>query len=104
MRRTRAQRRAKRHSAAINKPKKANSQNVRQVNIEDIVVPENRRECNHEVVEELAKSMEIIGLRTPITIRMEKNAKRLILVAGLHRLEFRAIARLAKNRCHYYAR
>jgi ParB/RepB/Spo0J family partition protein len=88
MRKTRAQkRRAKRHSAAVNKLKKTNSQNVRQVNITDIVAPENRRECDHKVVEELARSMEIMGLRTPITIRIQKRTKRPILVAGLHRLE-----------------
>jgi ParB-like chromosome segregation protein Spo0J len=88
MRKTRnRKRRTDRRPPAINKLKSATFQNGKQISIKNIVVPKDRRECNHEVVKELVSSMKMIGLKTPITIRIKKKTNRPILVTGLHRLE-----------------
>ena len=52
------------------------------VKISDIKIGENRRKPKQEVVEELAQSIETVGLLNPITISKDGT-----LIAGLHRLE-----------------
>ncbi len=54
--------------------------------IEDIYVPVKRRgELNPETVRAIAESMLEEGQKLPITVR--RDAGRLVLVEGLHRLE-----------------
>lgn len=53
--------------------------------IDEIVIPDTRREVNAAVVKRLADSIENIGLRHPITVR--KKGEQYVLVAGRHRLE-----------------
>lgn len=54
--------------------------------IEDIHVPVKRQKTlDPEVVNEIAESMLEEGQRTPIWVR--RDAKRFVLVEGLHRLE-----------------
>jgi ParB-like chromosome segregation protein Spo0J len=53
--------------------------------IEDIVIPDGRREVDRAAVKRLADSIESVGLKHPITVR--KHRDQYILVAGLHRLE-----------------
>lgn len=57
------------------------------VSLDDVIVPEGRRELNGAAVAKLASSIEEIGLRHPITVRKERGGDRYVLVAGLHRLE-----------------
>jgi len=52
------------------------------VNINEIIIGDNRRSVNPERVKELAASIQEIGLLNPITITEDK-----YLVAGLHRIE-----------------
>jgi ParB/RepB/Spo0J family partition protein len=62
--------------------------------VDDIDIPDGRRKPSHDKVEQLAQSMEDIGLRTPITVRYypnrpSKNGESddsIVLVAGAHRL------------------
>jgi ParB family transcriptional regulator, chromosome partitioning protein len=51
--------------------------------IDDILIPEGRREVDPAVVKRLADSIESIGLRHPVTVR--KKGEQYILVAGRHR-------------------
>jgi hypothetical protein len=53
--------------------------------IDDIIIPEGRREVDPAVVKRLADSIESIGLRHPVTVR--KKGEQYILVAGRHRIE-----------------
>ena len=54
--------------------------------IEDIYVPaKRRRTLRSKTVDEIAESMLDVGQRTPILVR--RDAKRFVLVDGLHRLE-----------------
>ena len=54
--------------------------------IEDIYVPVKRQKMlNPKVVNEIAESMLEVGQLTPILVRPD--AKRFVLVEGLHRLE-----------------
>ena len=55
------------------------------ITIDDIDIPENRREVNSASVKRLADSIDKIGLRHPITVR--EKGDRYILVAGRHRIE-----------------
>lgn len=55
------------------------------LSIDEIEVPEGRREVGDATVKALADSIDKIGLRHPITVR--KWGERYILVAGRHRLE-----------------
>lgn len=55
------------------------------LSIDEIEVPEGRREVVDATVKALADSIDKIGLRHPITVR--KWGERYILVAGRHRLE-----------------
>jgi ParB family chromosome partitioning protein len=57
---------------------------VRKIAIDAVKVIGTRRPLNEEKVLTLAASMAQIGLRTPITVRMQK--KKVILVSGWHRL------------------
>jgi len=52
------------------------------VNINEIIIGDNRRSVNPERVKELAASIQEIGLLNPVTITEDKR-----LVAGLHRIE-----------------
>jgi ParB/RepB/Spo0J family partition protein len=58
---------------------------------DNVRVPENRRRLNEEAVVELMKSIQKIGVLTPITVRRNADDD-LVLVAGRHRLE--AVQRL----------
>jgi ParB/RepB/Spo0J family partition protein len=53
--------------------------------IDEIVIPDGRREVDPAVVKRLADSIESIGLRHPVTVR--KKGEQYILVAGRHRIE-----------------
>jgi hypothetical protein len=55
------------------------------ITIDDIDIPDSRREVNAAAVKRLADSIDKIGLRHPITVR--EKGDRYILVAGRHRLE-----------------
>jgi ParB family transcriptional regulator, chromosome partitioning protein len=58
---------------------------VVRVRIADIAIPEKCRSINEKALEALAHSMNQIGLRTPISVRVINEGFR--LVAGRHRLE-----------------
>lgn len=53
--------------------------------IADVIVMSDRRPVNAAAVNDLARSIEAIGLQTPITVRRDRDE--LILVTGRHRLE-----------------
>jgi sulfiredoxin len=54
--------------------------------IADIYVPAKRRATlDPKTVDEIAESILLVGLRTPILVR--RDAARFVLVEGLHRLE-----------------
>lgn len=53
--------------------------------IDEIVIPDGRREVNADVVKRLADSIENVGLRHPVTVR--KHRDEYVLVAGRHRIE-----------------
>jgi ParB/RepB/Spo0J family partition protein len=53
--------------------------------IDDIIIPNGRREIDPAVVKRLADSIENVGLRHPITVR--RRGEQYILVAGRHRIE-----------------
>jgi ParB family transcriptional regulator, chromosome partitioning protein len=53
--------------------------------LDEIVVPDGRRETEPETVERLAASIREIGLQHPITVRSHQD--QFILIAGAHRLE-----------------
>jgi ParB/RepB/Spo0J family partition protein len=57
--------------------------------IDDIVVPDGRRDVDPAVVKRLADSIENVGLRHPITIRRDRKGSdaKYILIAGRHRIE-----------------
>lgn len=55
------------------------------VMIDDVVVPEGRRDVDHAAVNKLAESIKNIGLKHPITVRRKSEGYE--LVAGLHRIE-----------------
>ena len=65
------------------------SYDVQELKIADIVVPEGRRALNPETLKELKKSVSLLGLQTPITVRPVKiwGKDKWYLVIGLHRLE-----------------
>jgi ParB-like chromosome segregation protein Spo0J len=54
--------------------------------IQKIEVEGKRRSLNQRKRGQIADSIRVIGLQTPITVRARKNGK-LVLVAGLHRLK-----------------
>ncbi len=64
---------------------KPSSMEVVKIRVEDVNVPDNWRSINKEKLECIAESMNLIGLRTPISVRTIKQGFRLI--AGRHRLE-----------------
>ena len=64
---------------------KPSSIEVVSVRVADVEVPDNCRSIRQDTVDDLAASMEQIGLRTPISVRNSKNEIK--LVAGRHRLE-----------------
>ena len=64
---------------------KPSSIEVVSVRVADVEVPDNCRSIRQDAVDDLAASMEQIGLRTPISVRNSKNEIK--LVAGRHRLE-----------------
>ena len=64
---------------------KPSSIEVISVRVADVEVPDNCRSIRQDTVDDLAASMEQIGLRTPISVRNSK--KEIKLVAGRHRLE-----------------
>lgn len=53
--------------------------------LDEIVVPEGRREVDPAVVKRLADSIEAVGLRHPVTVR--RKGEGYVLVAGRHRIE-----------------
>jgi ParB/RepB/Spo0J family partition protein len=53
--------------------------------LDEIVIPEGRRQVNAAAVKRLADSIEGVGLRHPVTVR--RKGESYILVAGLHRME-----------------
>ena len=54
--------------------------------IADIYVPAKRRATlDPKIVDEIAESILLVGLQTPILVR--RDAARFVLVEGLHRLE-----------------
>src|SRR6476469_6689255 len=55
------------------------------VRVGDIAVPNNHRPLNKKKLPIIATSMDTIGLKTPITIRIGKDGP--VLVTGRHRLE-----------------
>ena len=63
---------------------------VENLYLDAVKVPRKHRPLNEEKVRAIAASIQQVGLRTPITVREQKN--QVILVAGLHRLE--AVRRL----------
>lgn len=60
-------------------------QAVGPIKIAGIRVPDGRRSVQPEVVEYLGESMGKLGLKTPITVRLDEDGNA-ILVAGAHRL------------------
>lgn len=56
------------------------------IDLDLITVPRGRRPLDQDAVARLAKSIEAIGLRTPITVLSVNDGERLDLVAGNHRL------------------
>jgi hypothetical protein len=77
------------------------------VPVKSVIVPDTRGECDPGVVSKLAESMSVIGLKTPVTIRMvERITDRAdgtdtitdhFLIAGAHRLDA-----ALRNRLHRY--
>lgn len=63
------------------------------VPLDDIDVPSNRRPVDSAAVSRLAKSIDELGLRHPITVR--RHGDRYRLVAGLHRME--AVRKLGRD-------
>jgi hypothetical protein len=62
------------------------------ITIDDIDIPDGRRQVNPAAVKRLADSIDQIGLRHPITVR--EKGDRYVLVAGRHRIEaFRKLER-----------
>ena len=57
---------------------------IESLSVDDIVIPEGRRELQDDRVEDLAVSMQLIGLRHPIAVRFKDDKPH--LVDGLHRL------------------
>jgi ParB-like chromosome segregation protein Spo0J len=53
--------------------------------LDDIIIPDGRREVDPAVVKRLADSIDSVGLRHPITVR--RKGEKYILVAGRHRME-----------------
>jgi ParB-like chromosome segregation protein Spo0J len=66
---------------------------IQPISIEEIKVPEKRRTLDSAKVDELAESIRVIGLRTPISVRRVNDEIR--LVAGAYRL--RAAKRLGRK-------
>ena len=64
---------------------KSSSIEVVKVRVADIVIPDGWRSINEKAVDSLADSMSTIGLKTPITVRINSTGIR--LDAGRHRLE-----------------
>lgn len=72
----------------------ATSRELDIINVADIVVPEGRRPVGAEAVASLATSLDVIGLRTPITVRLVDNMDIdghptdgvPVLITGAHRL------------------
>jgi ParB/RepB/Spo0J family partition protein len=64
---------------------KPSSMTVVRVRIADIAIPEKSRSIRQDTVDDLAASMEQIGLHTPISVCNSKEG--IQLVAGRHRLE-----------------
>ena len=64
---------------------KSSSINVVRVRITDVSIPDGCRSINEKAVNRLADSMSAIGLKTPITVRI--NSTGTWLVAGRHRFE-----------------
>ena len=63
---------------------------VEDIPIEGIVIPDGRREVNRDAVEQIAQSIKEIGLLTPVTVKpapTSDDEDRLELVAGHHRIE-----------------
>jgi ParB-like chromosome segregation protein Spo0J len=58
---------------------------VERLAIEAIDVPEGRRTLNDVVVDAIAESMKVVGLRQPITVRHFSNRSQYELVTGAHR-------------------
>lgn len=54
--------------------------------VDSIDVPAGRRQVQQDAVDRLADSMSRIGLRTPISIKVDVDAETWTLVAGAHRL------------------
>ena len=52
--------------------------------VDEIQIRGKRRALNEEKVRAIAASMDLIGLQTPVTVRMQK--KQVVLVTGWHRL------------------
>ena len=52
--------------------------------VDEIQIRGKRRALNEEKVRAIAASMDLIGLQTPLTVRMQK--KQVVLVTGWHRL------------------
>lgn len=58
---------------------------MKNLQINQIIIPDNRRPIDNQKVKELAESIKEIGLINPITVKSDSG--KFILVAGLHRLE-----------------
>lgn len=56
------------------------------LSVDAIQIAGPRRRINEKKLAELKASIAKIGLQTPITVRLRKNGKKAVLVAGLHRL------------------
>lgn len=63
----------------------ASHDNIMNVSVDEVVVPEGRRPLNVDAVKRLAESIREVGLQHPITVRLVDG--KFILVAGHHRLE-----------------
>jgi ParB family transcriptional regulator, chromosome partitioning protein len=59
---------------------------IMSLSVDDIIIPEGRREAKPAEVKKLADSIKEIGLKHPITVRRGRD-NTYILVAGRHRLE-----------------
>ena len=77
---------------------------VQTIKIADIKIGDGRRAINPGKVDELVKSISLLGLQTPITVRTAKMKAsgeiKEFLVAGLHRLE--AMKKLGFNKAPCY--
>ena len=62
----------------------SDTRKIESLSVDDIVIPEGRRELQDDRVEDLAVSMQLIGLRHPIAVRFKDDKPH--LVDGLHRL------------------